>query len=176
MNKAIIVEILKHRARVYNKLKSIGDDLVIRGRTHDNSYTEPTEAAIYSKMLDTKDDMSKKKYKTMLDGIHMMNNDYYPKFHDNDLSKMNMIQLIIFITDSVVKLEEKALDTGTALSLEVYKEHVIRSFGTTLSPDLEGIIGETVEYIVDRNKSILKNLPKNDYKYDVETGDINGKE
>lgn len=154
----VIKKILFNRTKVNLKLSSIANDLASRGRRHDNSYTDNTELTLMVNMYNATTDESKLHYKEMLDNIHANANDYLPAYHGNDLSKMNMIQLLEFIVDRVSRYETLVSNESCDNSIESYTDYVLKDLEVT--DELRGIILNTVEYIIDRNKSIMKNLPK----------------
>jgi hypothetical protein len=150
--------LLIKRGRVSLKLSSIANDIAANGRRHDNSYTDSTELNIIMKIENSDDEEEKKKYKEILKGIHENNNSYLPGYHDNDLSKMNMIQLIEFICHRVTEYDIKVIEEGAPSYIDNYIEFVCD--GLNMTDDLRGVISETVRYVVEKNKTILKNLPK----------------
>ena len=76
---------------------------------------------------------------------------------------MNVLQLIEFITDKVVEFEESVLKPGELSTVDVNecKKYVISKFDN-VSDDVKSIIGNTVEYICDSNKAILKTLMRSE--------------
>lgn len=150
----ILKEIMMHRQRVSLKMSSIANDLAANGRRHDNSYTGDVELNLINKIAAETDPDEKLHYKELLDSIHSENNDYCPDYHKG-ISGMNMIQLIEYLSELVVRIEER--QDGTSLT-DMKKE--IQDSTGPLSDDMRNVINNTIEYIVDRNKAILKSLNK----------------
>ena len=110
--------LVNHRNRVSMKMSALGNDLAIRGRRHDNSYTDNTEIDLFIKYLSETDPHKKKRAKELLDGVHYSRNDCYPRFFDKGVSEMNMIQLIEYICERMASLEE-ARTTGDEAMPEI---------------------------------------------------------
>lgn len=167
----IIKKILMHRSRVSIKLSTIGNDIAARGRRHDNSYTGETEMSLINKIISEPD--KKEKYTELLSAIHSKNNDYCPEYHGG-INEMDMIQLLEYIADEIVKVDER----GDSFSTNEYVDKVLLSITSKyqISDDLNSIISNTVLYFLDRNKTILKNLEKQGTNISsfVEGGSING--
>lgn len=157
MNKNdIIKEVLMHRSRVSVKLSSIGNDIAARGRRHDNSYTGDAELTLIGKIIDEPE--NREHNMELLQGIHSKNNDYYPEYHDG-INGMNMVQLLEYIADKIVQLDEKRMK----LSDNEYVKLIIDDISSKypISVDLACIISNTIMYFLDRNGEILKSLQKN---------------
>lgn len=154
---------LLHRSRVSLKMSKLGNDLAARGRRHDNSYSGSTELCIMEKISNTSDEDEKAHNKKLLYSIHASKNDYLPEFFENGILDMNVLQLIEFITDKVVEFEESVLKPGELSTVDVNecKKYVISKFDN-VSDDVKSIIGNTVEYICDSNKAILKTLMRSE--------------
>lgn len=154
-NKNILKEIMLHRQRVSLKMSTIANDIAANGRRHDNSYTGDIEYRLLEKIAKENNPKDKSHYQSLLESIHAETNDYLPDFHDG-IENMNMLQLLEYIADRIARIDARE-DRPT--TIEGYKKEVIDSL-SSLSPDLEKIIGNTVEYFINRNKSILKTLDK----------------
>lgn len=168
MNKNdIIKRVLMHRSRVAVKLSSIGNDIAARGRRHDNSYTGDVELTLIGKIIDEPD--NREHNMELLRGVHSKNNDYCPEYHDG-INGMNMIQLLEYIAEKIVQLDEKKMK----LSDNDYVRLIIDDISSNypISVDLACIISNTILYFLDRNGEILKSLQKNssqavpDYTYE----------
>ena len=164
----IIKELMLNRTRINLKMSMLAGDLMIRARRHDNSYTSEDEMNLLLMMKDTNDEFKKERYWELVEEFHAKANDYLPAFHEFDISKMNILQLTEYIIHMVCTYDKKVVESNADKSIEAYTEFVISGLGCSmLSDDIKGIIRETVEYIVDRNASIIKNLPKGDDPIDV---------
>ena len=153
--KDILKEIMLHRQRVSLKLSAVANDIAANGRRHDNSYTGDVEYNLLKKIASDSDIDNKRHYMELLDSVHAEANDYYPEFHGG-IEHMNMIQLLEYIADRIVRIDASE-DRPT--TIEGYQKAVINSL-EPVSFDLQGVIENTVEYFLDRNKSILKSLNK----------------
>lgn len=163
----IMKELLIKRTRVSIKLSSIANDIAARGRRHDNSYNSDSEIDILIKIKESKDPEMVNRYTEMLKSIHGNNNDYCPEFHDNDLSKMDMIQLLEFIAHKINEYDELIVEYNLPVNVGDYAVYVLD--GLTVDEQLKGVITNTINYVVDRNGSIIKNLPKSSEKIARET-------
>lgn len=172
----IIKEILLHRSRVSVKLSSIGNDIAARGRRHDNSYTGDVELSLINKIIDEPEE--REHNMELLKAVHSKNNDYYPEYHDG-IKGMDMIQLLEYIADKIVQIDERKED----LSDNDYVNIIISDIASkySLSVDLASVISNTILYFLDRNAAILKSLQKNivqdipDYTYDFNEEISDGK-
>lgn len=153
--KDILKEIMLHRQRVSLKLSSVANDIAANGRRHDNSYTDHLEYRLLEKIAKEKDVDKKQHYKELLESIHIKANGYYPEFNGG-IEHMDMVQLLEYIADRIARIDARE-DRPT--TIHEYQDEVIKSLGT-VSPDLEGVIRNTVDYFIMRNKSILKTLNK----------------
>lgn len=155
VKKDILKEIMLHRQRVSLKLSTIANDIAANGRRHDNSYTGDTEYALIEKITKEKDPTNKAHYIELLNSVHEQNNDYYPEYNYG-IENMNMLQLLELIADKIVRIEERE---DRPSDVNDYKREIISSLGH-ISGDLQGVIENTIEYFIDRNKAILKIISK----------------
>lgn len=165
----VVKDMLLHRQRVSLKLSTIANDIAVRGRRHDNSYTEDTELELSIKLKKADNVEDIERISKILHNLHAKNNDYLPDFHNGDVSKMNMIQLLEFIADCVTKCDEELLGLNIEFDdnesvFGFYYKYIMDEL-PEISDDLLSIIKNTVDYMIDRNSVILKSLPKNSAEY-----------
>ena len=151
-------KVFMHKARVSTRMSDLANDLGARGRRHANSYTGDTELSLLMKIEESDSAEDVRRYHELLDEIHAKNNDYEPNFHKY-IGEMNMIQLIEFIVDRVAVYDRLVVEDGYPNAFEGYVSNIMMDL-PNISDDLRGVIRETILYVVDRNKSIAKNLAK----------------
>ena len=162
----VMQKIMMHKARVSIKMSDLANDLGARGRRHDNSYTGDNELAILMKIRESDNASDIVRYEQLLHEIHAKNNDCEPDFHKGNISEMNMFQLIEYIVDKIAYYDEMVVNENAQKDFDHYKNYVLSDLN--VSDDLRGVIEETVLYVIDRNKSIVKNLAKEtNPKYEV---------
>lgn len=176
----IVKELLLKRARVSIKMSSIANDIAARGRRHDNSYTDDSEMSLLIALRETDDEELKTQMEKLLKGIHALNNDYIPGYHSS-AEDMNMIQLIEYITHRITEYDELVVNKGYPKEVSDYQKFVWEELYIEEYSGLYYVVGNTVEYIVDRNNSIIKNLPKSAKEISADVlneaeDELNGKE
>lgn len=154
--------LMNHRTRVANKMSVLGNDLAIRGRRHDNSYTGDTESELFIKAKTSKDINNRMRYGLMVQNLHEGSNDYLPGYHENGLSDMNLVQLIELICDNMAALEERISnpnngDTEVKLNPEDYYDAALERIPEDTPDIVKDMIRNTVDYIVDKN-AVIKGM------------------
>lgn len=175
----VIHWMLDHRLKVGQRLSNLGNDLAIRGRRHDNTYSEAVEvnqfAAFYN-VSPTDPDRDKKRdhYANLVKTIHKKRNDYFHEFFDNGVEGMNMLQLMEYICDRITLWEEfkagvispinyDVLTADDTIRNDVYK--YVLSGLPALSADMESVVVNTVNYILNRNDVIKQILERSEQTY-----------
>lgn len=167
----LIKWMVRHRTRVSNKLSVLGNDLAIRGRRHDNSYTDDTESTLFIKAKTAKDISERERYSQLLNRLHEQNNDYLPNYHDRGLSGMNLVQLMEFICDGMATFEEDVIkskdDGNTMVDLEPkdYYDAVLERIPEDTPEVVKDMIQNTIDYIVDKNSAIKRMIEKREMLY-----------
>ena len=172
----LIKWLMRHRTRVGNKMSALGNDLAIRGRRHDNTYTDDMESELFIKAKTASTYEERLRATEGLYNLHARNNDYYPEFHKGGLSDMNMAQIIELICERMALYEETILENGnTILSIEPdrYYEFVLLGFPEDMPDIIKDIVRNTIDYIVDKNSVIKKMIEKREAMYRGETERLN---
>lgn len=162
----IIKWLTSHRDRVSTKMSDLGNDLAIRGRRHDNSYTSDVESAIIAKIDSAKTKEERQHYTEVLQGIHWSTNDYHVEYFPKGIYDMNMIQMIELICDRLSRYEVEH-PISTELPGEECRDYVLEAFGD-ISPDLSEVVLNTLDYIHNKNYMVKLHMKKEkEVKYDV---------
>ena len=150
----VIKQMMFHRTKVALKMSTIANELVMRGRRHDNSYSSETELAIATKLLDKNLSEEEVSYnKELLDQIHGTFNDYDPRYFEQGFHEMNLIQLIEYIADKMARYEEEHLKDGkdeyiSKIPSEEYHEYVLSGLGK-IPTILAEFIENTIDFLID---------------------------
>ncbi|MCM1219761.1 MAG: DUF5662 family protein [Lachnospiraceae bacterium] len=174
----VIHWLLDHRMRVGQRLSSLGNDLAIRGRRHDNTYSETVEmnqfAAFYNvEPGDPDRDKKRQHHVDLVVAIHKQRNDYYHEFFDHGIMEMNMLQLMEYICDRITLWEEHKAGNISPINYEIFMDeesrddltHYVLAGLPELSPDLESIVTNTVYYILHRNEVIKQIVERSERIY-----------
>lgn len=174
----VIHWLLDHRSRVGKRMSSLGNDLAIRGRRHDNSYSETVETnqfmAFYN--VSTSDPERFKKrdhHASLVREIHKQRNDYLYGFFDNGVNDMNMLQIMEYICDRITLWEEFKAGVISPINYDILMDdeskedirHYILTGLPELSPDMKSVVLNTVDYILDRNAVIKQILERGERTY-----------
>lgn len=166
----VIHWLLDHRMKVANRLSSLGNDLAIRGRRHDNTYSEPVEmnrfAEFYNiSMSDEDRDTKRNRCADMVKNLHKMRNDYFHEFFEDGIKEMNMLQLMEYICDRVTLWEEFKAGNISPINYDILLDkssrddvkHYVLAGLPEMSPDMTVVVINTVDYILDKN-AVLKRV------------------
>lgn len=166
----VIRWLLDHRMKVSQRMSSLGNDLAMRGRRHDNTYSETVEsnrfAEFYNIPLGDPDrDKKRDNCANLVKNLHKQRNDYFPEFFEGGITEMNMLQLIEYICDRITLWEELKAGIISPINYDALSDpenkddlyHYVLAGLPELSPDMEVVISNTVDYILDRN-TILKRI------------------
>ena len=168
----LIKWLMSHRLRVSNKMSVLGNDLVIRGRRHDNSYSDDMEVELATRSKTSDILAERKRYAEMLENLHKAHNDYCPLYFENGLLDMNLVQIMELICDSMARYEEtKTSDGNRVISInpEDYYDYVLAVFPEDIPELLQSLVKNTIDYIVDKNSVIKKMIEKREAIYSGET-------
>jgi hypothetical protein len=146
-------------------MSMLGNDIVIRGRRHDNSYTSETEVDIISKIAKATTNEEKKHFTELLTNIHGNCNDYRVTYHKQGISDMNMVQMLELICDRMSRYESNHTVSGEFPD-EEYLSYVLNGFGE-VSDDLANVIKNTTKYVYNRNLVVKQSMKKEELAYHV---------
>lgn len=153
----VIKWLIGHRDKVSEKLTLIGNDLVVRGRRHDNSYTDDTEMGVFIRMKNAVTQEQKKHFGDVLSSIHGNVNDYIPAyFGETGIKGMHILQLTEYICDKMATYEETHARMGE-LPSEEYYNYVLEGLGD-ISDDLVSIVKNTMDYVYNKNLVINRTM------------------
>lgn len=162
----VIKWLIGHRDKVSEKLSSLGNDLAIRGRRHDNSYTDDTECELFIQMENAETQEQKDHYKELLHSIHGKVNDYDPLYFEEDGTVgMHILQLLEYICDKMAYYEATHIKVS-AMPTQEYYDFVLEDLGE-ISDDLIIIIKNTIDYIYNKNM-VIKRTMKQEEKHNYE--------
>lgn len=174
----VIHWLLDHRMKVGKRLSELGNDLAIRGRRHDNSYSETVETnqfmAFYNVSANDPDRFKKRDHHAdLVKEIHKQRNDYLCGFFDNGIADMNMLQLMEYLCDRITLWEEFKAGTISPINYDILMDeeskndikHYILAGLPDLSPELKSIVLNTVDYILNRNAVIKQLLERGERTY-----------
>lgn len=139
----IIKGLMQHRTAVETTLNAVAQDLMTRGRVHDNSVTDDTEMILNYKCI-TSPGGDVHKYEEMVKGLHAQNNDHHIDYFPDGLYDMNLIQLMEYIADQMARLDAATDTTGWTSA-----EYVNHFDCSDITNPLKYIIKETVDYILN---------------------------
>lgn len=174
----VIHWLLDHRMKVSNRLSSLGNDLAIRGRRHDNTYSEPVEmnrfAEFYNISLsDAARDEKRDRCADMVKNLHKKRNDYLYGFFENGINGMNMLQLMEYICDRITLWEEFKAGNISPINYDILMDetsrndvrHYVLVGLPELSPDMKAVVLNTVDYILDKNAILKKIVERGNQTY-----------
>lgn len=149
--------LVKHREIVSAKMSHIANDLAANGRRHDNSYTDDTEAELFIKVLNSKSETEKQRHMDVLDGLHNHRNMYHPVFFEGDIRKMNLLDLIQYVCDSMSRCEEYV---GGTPKFDYYCDFLDKTLklSSNVTDDMLASLHETIRYILDRDGVLKERL------------------
>lgn len=174
----VIHWLLDHRMKVSQRLSSIGNDLAIRGRRHDNSYSETVETnqfmAFYNVSTGDSERFKKRDHHaSLVREIHKQRNDYIPGFFDNGVDGMNMLQLMEYICDRITLWDEFKAGIISPINYDILMDekskedvrHYVLTGLPKLSSDMESVVLNTIEYVLDRNTVLKQVLERSERTY-----------
>ena len=153
----VIKHMMFHRTKVALKMSTIANELVKRGRRHDNSYSSDTEISLAVKAQDMSLSKEDREYnKGLLVHIHGTFNDYSPLYFEQGLRNMNLIQLIEYIADKMAEYEEEyPHQEGDEYIPEIpareYFDYVVKDLGN-IPTILVELIENTISWMIDNIK------------------------
>jgi hypothetical protein len=162
----VIKWLMEHRNNVSIKLSSLGNDLAIRGRRHDNSYTDDTESELFIQIMNAETQEQKDHFKELLNSVHGKVNDYYPSYFEEDGTRgMHILQLLEYICDKMATYEKTHIKVS-AMPTQEYYDYVLEDLGD-ISDDLIIIIKNTMDYIYNKNM-VIHRMMKQEENYNYE--------
>lgn len=143
-------DVYEHRFWVAQAMMQIASEILDRARYHDMSKLSEVERQHYIEPVwqlnHEGPDYGTEEYKALCKKMgegwkhHTEHNDHHPEHFDNDLSKMNLVQLLEMVCDW--KAASKRKGNSPAKAIEFMKAE--------LSPQLEAILRNTIDaYLED---------------------------
>lgn len=158
-NDDVIKEVLVHRERVSTKMSLMANDLAKRGRRHDNSKTGDTELDLY---LRAKNEPAVNN-RILAESLHAATNDHHISFFGGNVAKMNLFQLMEFVADQMVHVE----DAITNPTIDDYMDVITHQLNNPSDSNSDenntiilSIISNTIESLI-KTKKIQKGVIDN---------------
>lgn len=138
----IISKLMAHRTMVEGAMAVVAQDLMTRGRVHDNSISDDTEMILNYQALIAEDKDKQEDYQDMAEHLHKSNNDHHPEHFESGLCDMSLVQLLEFVIDQMVIIETTTDDE--LCSGEDYIKHMPELLD---HKELRPIIIATIDHI-----------------------------
>jgi hypothetical protein len=140
----VVLEVYQHRALVKTKMTILAEDIMRRGRMHDNSKTGGTELAA---LVTGKTELAKE--------IHEATNDHHvAHFTENGIEDMNLCQLMELICDCMTHYEathtEYDLKDMTFYTLQTILDGMRLEYH--VPGVLYGMVENTIKFIVEQRR------------------------